>query len=223
MPTLLAPFTKLARAVSERGVKGMLLQLYTIGDLKFGQLKGTDHFGNKYYEDLDQPYGQHRWVEFSDIHNPDPVLIPPDWHGWMHHVFDETPDEMRKLVAQGVNGNKVGQFDIGDAVDSHAAAAFNTHIYEAGADNDKTKEFPHHDLSQYRARGYMVGSLHTTPGEPDRFYKQPGHPLYEAPADAAPGTAANGRFDKMKGWEAWDPAMEAEDKATGGKAAAAKK
>jgi hypothetical protein len=49
-----------------------------IGDLKFGQLKGVDSFGNKYYEDLDQPYGQHRWVEYSDIHNPDPTMIQPE-------------------------------------------------------------------------------------------------------------------------------------------------
>ena len=60
--TLLAPFTKLMRAVDQRGWNGVMMQLYTIGDLKFGELKGTDKFGNKYYEDLDLPFGQHRWV-----------------------------------------------------------------------------------------------------------------------------------------------------------------
>ncbi len=50
-----------------------------IGDLKFGELKGTDRFGNKYYEDLDLPYGQHRWVEYADIHNFDPTNITPEY------------------------------------------------------------------------------------------------------------------------------------------------
>jgi NADH:ubiquinone oxidoreductase subunit len=64
-----------------------------VGDLKFGVLKGVDRFGNKYYEDLDLPFGQHRWVEYSNIHDFDATMIQPEWHGWMHHVFDEVPDE----------------------------------------------------------------------------------------------------------------------------------
>ena len=46
--TFLAPFTKTYRAVKERGWLGTIIQLYTVGDLKFGTLKGTDRFGNKY-------------------------------------------------------------------------------------------------------------------------------------------------------------------------------
>ena len=46
-------------------------QLYVIGDIKFGELKGVDQFGNHYYEDKDLPFGQHRWIEYADIHNPD--------------------------------------------------------------------------------------------------------------------------------------------------------
>jgi NADH:ubiquinone oxidoreductase subunit len=33
------------------------------------------------------------WVEYSDIHNPDASMIAPEWHGWMHHVFDEIPNQ----------------------------------------------------------------------------------------------------------------------------------
>tara|TARA_B110000090_G_C13077661_1_gene329743 strand:+ start:172 stop:447 length:276 start_codon:yes stop_codon:yes gene_type:complete len=84
----LAPFTKLSKQVAERGWKGTMNQLYLIGDIKFGDLKGTDAFDNKYYENLDYPFGQHRWVEYSDIHNPDATMIQPEWHGWMHHMFD---------------------------------------------------------------------------------------------------------------------------------------
>ena len=31
------------RAITERGIQGTLTQLYLIGDLKFGVLKGSDH------------------------------------------------------------------------------------------------------------------------------------------------------------------------------------
>lgn len=47
MPTLLAPITKTLRALREKGFWGTVIQLYTVGDLKFGVLKGTDKFGNK--------------------------------------------------------------------------------------------------------------------------------------------------------------------------------
>ena len=42
---------------------------------------------------MDLPFGQHRWIEYSDIHNFDASNIQPEWHGWMHHVYDETPDQ----------------------------------------------------------------------------------------------------------------------------------
>lgn len=80
-PTLLGPITKTLRAFRERGVWGTVIQLYTVGDLKSGELKGTDKFGNKYYEDLTEPYGQHRWVEYSNIHDYDASMIQPEWHG----------------------------------------------------------------------------------------------------------------------------------------------
>ena len=64
--SLMAPFTKLSRSVAERGWNGTMTQLYTIGDIKFGELKGTDQWGNKYYEDVSQPFGQHRWIEYAD-------------------------------------------------------------------------------------------------------------------------------------------------------------
>jgi NADH:ubiquinone oxidoreductase subunit len=76
-------------------------QLYTVGDIKFGVLKGTDNFGNKYYENVDLPFGQHRWVEYSNLHDPDASMIQPEWHGWMHHMFDETPQELDAMERAG--------------------------------------------------------------------------------------------------------------------------
>jgi hypothetical protein len=49
-----------------------------VGDMKFGVLKGVDAMGNRYYEDLDLPYGQHRWIEYKDVHNFDATMIQPE-------------------------------------------------------------------------------------------------------------------------------------------------
>jgi len=177
--TALAPLTKLARAVKERGWGGVLEQLYTIGDLKFGELKGVDQFGNKYYEDLDLPFGQHRWVEYANIHNPDASSITPEWHGWMHHTFDETPDEL----------NKIEREMLATTDETHA-------IYETHLGKQETVEFLGQvNVSTFRSRGYKVGSLSTGPEEPDQYYKQPGHPL----------SSEQGRFEKRKEQTEWTP------------------
>eukprot|EP01033_Poteriospumella_lacustris_P003748 gene3748-2656_t len=162
-PTFLAPFTKLSRAVKQRGWKGTITQLYVIGDLKFGELKGTDRHGNNYYENVELPYGQHRWVEYSNIHNPDSSQIPPEWHGWMHHTFDEVPSSTVSL------DNQYGKTSV------VADALYNTHLGKV--DNSEHIKYEQHNLSQYRHRGYNVGSLMTEAGEPEPYYKQPGHPL----------------------------------------------
>ena len=184
---VLAPINKLIRAVNERGWKGVLTQLYLIGDLKFGDLKGTDKHGNKYYENLDLPFGQHRWVEYSNIHNYDASMIPPEWHGWMHHVYDETPEEQTKLVFDTIATTKV----------THAI--YNTHIgLVSGPDGSN---FEQHNVSQYRQRGYKVGSIMTNPEDKDEYYTQPGHPLN-------PKTDKGGRFQQLKGRNEWIPQEE---------------
>lgn len=174
--TLLAPVTKLMRAVNERGWKGVLLQLYTIGDLKFGELKGEDEFGNKYYEDLEQPYGQHRWVEYANSHDPDATMITPAWHGWMHHTFDETPHELDKIERLTL------------PTTSETNAIYSSHV-------GLIEPVPGHgspggqvNVSTFRQRGYKVGSLNTGPEDDDKYWKQPGHPL----------SKEDGRHEKRK-------------------------
>jgi NADH:ubiquinone oxidoreductase subunit len=155
----LAPLSKLGRSLQERGLKGMIIQLYTIGDLKYGELKGTDKFGNRYYEDLELPFGQHRWVEYNDIHNFDASMIQPEWHGWIHHVFDETPNETMKKDVLPAAANP-------DAIYDHHKG--HTEPY---------KVYEQTNVTQYRQRGYKIGSLKTEDGESDKYYKQPTHPL----------------------------------------------
>jgi len=51
-----------------------------------GVLVGEDELGNKYYTNKDQ---SKRWVIYD---GPiDGSRISPDWHGWLHHTFDECP------------------------------------------------------------------------------------------------------------------------------------
>ena len=148
--------------------------------MKFGELKGTDKFGNKYYEDLDLPFGQHRWVEYSNIHDPDATMIQPEWHGWMHHMFDETPDQITKY-------DKVALTATDDAIYDH-------HVGKIGEKVDATEQV---NQSQLRARGYKVGARNFGVDEKDKFYKQPGHALSDE--------VAAGRFTSRKGTEVWKP------------------
>lgn len=36
-----------------------------MGEVKFGELKGVDRNGNKYFENTEYPFGQHRWIEYK--------------------------------------------------------------------------------------------------------------------------------------------------------------
>ena len=52
----------------------------------FGKLAGTDHFGNKYYEDKKGK----RWVIYFDV--IDASKIPVEWYSWIHF----TPNKIEK-------------------------------------------------------------------------------------------------------------------------------
>eukprot|EP00605_Chrysophyceae_sp_TOSAG23-4_P002434 GSChrysophyteH1.ASY1.ANO1.2693.1 assembled CDS len=107
-------------------------------------------------------------------------MIQPEWHGWMHHMFDETPDEMPSHKT------------ITDTTEiTHATT--NTHIGHTNPIDAK----PTTDTSQYRQRGYNIGSLHTADDDQgDHYYKQPGHPLSKD---------KQGRFADRKEQEEWTP------------------
>lgn len=50
-----------------------------------GELVGTDRFGNRYYRERRRRAGlrERRWVLYAG--EPDASLVPPEWHGWLHH------------------------------------------------------------------------------------------------------------------------------------------
>jgi len=72
---------------------GNLLQtkIHNIG----ATLVGVDKFGNKYYEKLqDTQHGRHRWVEYAEKDRYNASQVPPEWHGWLHHITDSTGDQL---------------------------------------------------------------------------------------------------------------------------------
>lgn len=62
----------------------------TIGTWLFTRRKGVkvgeDDQGNTFYRNQDD---SRRWVIFNG--EPEASRISPDWHGWLHHTFDDNP------------------------------------------------------------------------------------------------------------------------------------
>jgi NADH:ubiquinone oxidoreductase subunit len=47
---------------------------------------GEDEAGNRFYQTAD---GKRRWVIYKGV--AEASKVSPDWHGWLHHTFDEPP------------------------------------------------------------------------------------------------------------------------------------
>ncbi|CAM9156921.1 unnamed protein product [Heterosigma akashiwo] len=191
---------KYVRALQTFGLKGSLEKMYSVGDIKFGALKGIDRIGNKYYENAkDYPFGQHRWVEYKDIHNYDAAMVPPEWHGWLHHQTDYTPDEEPDVA--GRPRIETAQPELNDTLYKH----------HKGLVDESTSGDQMHNKSLFRQRGFGVGTLAFQPaGAEDQYYKQPGHPMSAA-------SDRGGRFEKVKGLDEFDPQDPRGEKATAGK------
>lgn len=74
---------------------GTFKKVYKMRTIKFGNLVGTDQFGNEYYENTkDYQHGQHRWCEYAgdrSFYQVEPTVVPPEWHLWLHQITDEVP------------------------------------------------------------------------------------------------------------------------------------
>ena len=67
---------------------------------RFGELVGTDEYGNRYYRTkrgrIDPTLGfERRWVIYKGL--AEASTIGPAWHGWMHHTVD-TPPTLEKVT-----------------------------------------------------------------------------------------------------------------------------
>jgi NADH:ubiquinone oxidoreductase subunit len=80
---------------------GLLRELFawwtgnTIGTRVFtwskGRRVGSDVYGNIYYEERGGGPRVRRWVIYRQL--AEASLVPPAWHGWLHHTVDVPPDE----------------------------------------------------------------------------------------------------------------------------------
>ena len=58
---------------------------------------GRDEQGNRYFEEKGKslPGSENtrprRWVVYHGV--AEASRVTPDWHGWLHHIFDEPPGE----------------------------------------------------------------------------------------------------------------------------------
>ncbi|MBT8471289.1 MAG: NADH:ubiquinone oxidoreductase subunit NDUFA12 [Marinicaulis sp.] len=60
------------------------------------RLVGEDEQGNRYFEEKEPSLPgasdrKRRWVIYHGV--SEASRVPPDWHGWLHHTFDEPPTE----------------------------------------------------------------------------------------------------------------------------------
>ncbi|MBE3639015.1 NADH:ubiquinone oxidoreductase subunit NDUFA12 [Mangrovicoccus algicola] len=55
---------------------------------RHGRRVGEDDQGNVFYQTAD---GTRRWVIYNG--EAEASRVSPDWHGWLHHTWDEPPSE----------------------------------------------------------------------------------------------------------------------------------
>ncbi len=86
----------------------------TIGTSLFtarkGEQVGEDIFGNRYFQ-AKKPEGnfQRRWVIYDGAN--DASRVPPEWHGWLHHSYDEIPEshlQQPRIWEKAPTGNLTG-------------------------------------------------------------------------------------------------------------------
>ena len=78
-------FNSLLRAVTWWNSQTLGTQLYT---WRKGEKIGEDDQGNVFYQTTG---GARRWVIFNG--EAEASRVSPDWHGWLHHTWDEPPTE----------------------------------------------------------------------------------------------------------------------------------
>ncbi|MEP5758886.1 MAG: NADH:ubiquinone oxidoreductase subunit NDUFA12 [Litoreibacter sp.] len=73
----------LLRAVTWWNGQTLNTQLFT---RRYGEKVGEDEAGNIFYQTKDT---KRRWVIYNG--EAEASRVSPDWHGWLHHTWDEPP------------------------------------------------------------------------------------------------------------------------------------
>lgn len=76
----------LKRAVAWWDGESWGTQLFT---WRKGHKVGEDNEGNVFYQNAD---GSRRWVIYNGENEA--TRVSPEWHGWLHHTWDEPPTEL---------------------------------------------------------------------------------------------------------------------------------
>merc|ERR1712038_1519539 len=87
-------FNNLKLAIKQNGgIRGCILSIFRTEEVKYGEHIGTDHLGNKYYENKRYLIGRSRWVKYSPQfgHDYDGSQVPAEWHRWLSYIGDEPP------------------------------------------------------------------------------------------------------------------------------------
>ncbi len=73
---------------------------------RFGEKVGEDEAGNTFYQSAG---GERRWVIYDGV--AEASRVAPEWHGWLHHTWDEPPTEapvIRKAWEKDHKANPTG-------------------------------------------------------------------------------------------------------------------
>ena len=150
------------RAYQKLGLRGLYEHLYVFRQIKEGTLVGEDRYGNKYYENNDLPYGQHRWYQPKNYQTQvlhDASSIPPEWHGWMHCSTDRIPSPSALPTGPAV----VDHSDVPRSLDTHE-------VPEKVRMSSEWRPNP----TLNRERGYGIKHLYQTQMGGNSYYVQPG-------------------------------------------------
>jgi len=85
---MLKNLLRFAGYISEKGVLNAIRETRLSNELRFGELKGVDQFGNKYYESSRSIPGRHRWVVSGNNRDFNASNVPAEWHSWLHYTSD---------------------------------------------------------------------------------------------------------------------------------------
>ncbi|THC97282.1 hypothetical protein EYZ11_003230 [Aspergillus tanneri] len=102
MSTIIRTLRNLRRiGFKEYGHQMQYIGMVSECDTKAGTLIGTDRYGNKYFENMEEELPlRTRWVDYKE-QEYDPSQIEPGWHAWISYKVD-APPTADKLMQPGL-------------------------------------------------------------------------------------------------------------------------
>eukprot|EP01100_Stratorugosa_tubuloviscum_P002212 TRINITY_DN1504_c0_g5_i1.p1 TRINITY_DN1504_c0_g5~~TRINITY_DN1504_c0_g5_i1.p1 ORF type:complete len:148 (-),score=50.69 TRINITY_DN1504_c0_g5_i1:90-533(-) len=97
MSTRLFKFQQFLKTRPHGSIINRAWNLYHMANAKTGTFVGTDVYGNRYFENLELPRGQHRWIEYENT-KFDGSQVPAEWHAWLHCTVEEKGEELNPLT-----------------------------------------------------------------------------------------------------------------------------